>query len=696
MGAQAEEETAEVADLDRWVVVKELDGELSVVTYEGPELLALATDGFSAAGSGEIVSIERDSRVERYADAFRSLQWHLDELPFETLHPTLDGSGVTVAVVDTAIALGHEDLPAFRPGWDAIENQPLNPAQWVVADADHGTHVAGLLAAIPDNGVGGVGAAPGVELIPVRVLKSNGGFVSDVVEGVLWAITHDADIINLSLGTGLESAALEAAVDAAEEAGIVVVAAAGNNGEAGDPIRYPAAYDTVLAVGAIDADLAHWSRSSRAPYLDVVAPGVDMLSLGGDGVSEYRYMTGTSMATPQVSGLLALLLQADPDATPGQLREIIRSTARDLGPVGHDPEYGHGVIDPLAALAALDIQPPPPPPEAPSRLRAVESPIQTVLTWSPLEDEVVEVQIERDGEIVATLPPSSTEWIDTAPVSGSIQVYTVIAVGPGGLSWSSVSVVVPEAQLRAWVVTDRGRVLPFGSAVPSASADNGAETIAGTPSQSGQGHWLVDGAGRVTALGDAVHHGDLAALDLNEPIVGMAVTPTGGGYWLVAADGGIFAFGDALYLGSMGAVALNQPIVDLAVTPSGRGYLLAAADGGIFAFGDAVFRGSTGAITLNEPMVSLAVSPDGYWMVARDGGVFTFGVEYLGSIPGLVLDHSTLAAGRRIRAINGGTGYLVLTSDGTIFGFGTAEVLAQSAPALAPGERAVDLLMLQL
>jgi hypothetical protein len=113
---------------------------------------------------------------------------------------------------------------------------------------------------------------------------------------------------------------------------------------------------------------------------------------------------------------------------------------------------------------------------------------------------------------------------------------------------------------------------------------------------------------------------------LNQPIVGMAATPTGHGYWLVASDGGVFAFGDAVFAGSMGGHPLNQPIVGMAATPTGDGYWMTASDGGIFAFGDAPFEGSLGGTQLQQPVVGMAASDGrGYWLAAADGGVFSFG-----------------------------------------------------------------------
>ncbi|MGI8686647.1 MAG: SBBP repeat-containing protein, partial [Acidimicrobiales bacterium] len=131
----------------------------------------------------------------------------------------------------------------------------------------------------------------------------------------------------------------------------------------------------------------------------------------------------------------------------------------------------------------------------------------------------------------------------------------------------------------------------------------------------GSGYWTVAADGGVFAFGDVEFHGSTGAIRLNQPVVGMAATPTGKGYWLVASDGGVFAFGDARFLGSTGAIRLNQPVVGMAATPTGKGYWLVASDGGVFAFGDARFAGSTGGIRLNRPVVAMAAGPEGkgYW-----------------------------------------------------------------------------------
>ena len=205
---------------------------------------------------------------------------------------------------------------------------------------------------------------------------------------------------------------------------------------------------------------------------------------------------------------------------------------------------------------------------------------------------------------------------------------------------------------------------------PAVRGPSDGQVVGGSPHPD-EGGWYVTDTGRVEAYGSAAHHGDMADVALNEPIVAMEATPSGGGYWLVAADGGIFAFGDAGFWGSAGHLVLNRPIVDLAALPSGKGYYLVADDGGVFAFGDARFMGSMGAVNLNQPIVGMGVTPTGggYHLVARDGGVFAFGdAPFLGSTghrppPASVVD---------LVPQPGDAGYWLVTEAGESLAFGSA------------------------
>jgi hypothetical protein len=182
--------------------------------------------------------------------------------------------------------------------------------------------------------------------------------------------------------------------------------------------------------------------------------------------------------------------------------------------------------------------------------------------------------------------------------------------------------------------------------------------------------WAIDPEGRMYTTGTASHRGDLGALVLNEPVLGMTPTADGNGYWMVASDGGVFAF-DVPFFGSMGGTPLNQRITGMAVTPTGLGYHLVASDGGLFSFGDAAFHGSLGGTSLNRPIKGMAVTPtgDGYWMVADDGGVFSFGdAGFHGSLGGTALDAPVIG----LIGTDTGDGYWLIDSAGRSFPFGDA------------------------
>jgi hypothetical protein len=186
----------------------------------------------------------------------------------------------------------------------------------------------------------------------------------------------------------------------------------------------------------------------------------------------------------------------------------------------------------------------------------------------------------------------------------------------------------------------------------------------------GDGYWLVNAAGAVSARGTAQLYGSMAGLPLNAPISHIVATSDGKGYWLVATDGGTFSFGDAQFFGSMGASHLNAPVVDMAPTADDRGYWLVASDGGIFSFGDAVFHGSMGAMDLNRPVVGIAddTATGGYWEVASDGGIFAFDAPFYGSTGALQLNQPITS----MAPAAGGAGYWFVASDGGVFNFGSA------------------------
>jgi serine protease len=295
-------------------------------------------------------------------DPYYHYQWHFNAINLEAAWDYSTGDGATVAVIDTGLGRGGIDTPAHISslGYDWVGDD-TDPAD----ENGHGTHVAGTIAQATNNGAGVAGIAYDATILPLRVLNSSGsGSTSDVISAILYAAEHGADVINMSLGSSTASSAERDACNTAVAAGLVIFAAAGNGG--GGAIDYPGAYDSVVAVGATDY------LDNRAPYsdvgsaLDLVAPGGDTrVDLNGDGYNDgvlqetfsgstwaYYFYQGTSMATPHASGVAALLVAAG--ATGAEARELMETTAVDLGAAGVDTTYGHGLIDAGAALEALD------------------------------------------------------------------------------------------------------------------------------------------------------------------------------------------------------------------------------------------------------------------------------------------------------------------------------------------------------
>ncbi|XKE51404.1 S8 family peptidase [Sutcliffiella horikoshii] len=253
------------------------------------------------------------------------------------------GSGVKVAVLDTGIDASHEDLNVVG-GASFVSEEPD-----ALTDGNgHGTHVAGTIAAV-NNNTGVLGVAYDVDLYAVKVLSGAGsGTLAGIAQGIEWAIDNDMDVINMSLGGSTGSSTLKQASDNAYNSGIVVVAAAGNSGSFFgliNTIGYPARYDSVIAVGAVDSNNNRASFSSVGSQLEVMAPGVSINStLPGN---QYGELNGTSMASPHVAGAAALLLAQNPNLTNVEVRERLRSTATNLGSTFN---YGYGVINLEAAL----------------------------------------------------------------------------------------------------------------------------------------------------------------------------------------------------------------------------------------------------------------------------------------------------------------------------------------------------------
>jgi len=279
-------------------------------------------------------------------DPSLSQQWSIPKMKVDAAWDTTKGdASVIIAVIDTGVDVDHPDLMSnLVSGYNTI-----NDTTDADDDNNHGTHVAGIAAGIVDNNVGISGIAGKSKIMPIKAMGSNGtGQMSDVIEGIYWAADHGAKVINMSLGFAAPSApqSLQDAVDYAYNKGVVVIAAAGND-NVGTP-RYPAALNHVIAVAATDSSDKKASFSNYGSHIDVAAPGVNIYSTIRDG--QYGMMNGTSMATPNVSGVVALILANNPNLTPAQVESLLASTATDLGALKKDSIFGYGLVNAFAAL----------------------------------------------------------------------------------------------------------------------------------------------------------------------------------------------------------------------------------------------------------------------------------------------------------------------------------------------------------
>lgn len=284
--------------------------------------------------------------------------WGLQAIRAEAAWDVTSGDPrIIVAVIDTGIDMTHPDLAANIDARGA--RNFVEPGQPPDDDFGHGTHVAGIVAAVGDNAQGACGVAYRARILPIRVLGVDGtGTTWNTVTAIDYALEQQASVINLSLGSPDYSALEAEAVSRARAAGALVVAAAGNEAGDGNYLEYPASYEGVVSVAAVGPDLKRALFSNYNSWVTLAAPGVDIFSTIPERFSPgipYGYLSGTSMAAPMVAGAAALLFSQYPRWTPAQVQERLRRTVRDIAtpsdPVpGFDVFHGAGLIDVGRAL----------------------------------------------------------------------------------------------------------------------------------------------------------------------------------------------------------------------------------------------------------------------------------------------------------------------------------------------------------
>jgi len=380
------------------------------VRYERATPVETAVERLSAAAGVEYAEANRyrETCVIPNDPSFPN-QWGLTKINCPAAWDRTTGSvNVVVAVIDTGIDLDHPELAGLLvQGWDMVDlgPNPTPPPGWRFEgdfqgrdndpqdEVGHGTHVAGTIACASNNATGVAGVTWSCRLMPVKVLtrlvnianpnRVNGvGSSADIAAGIRYAVDHGARVLNLSLGGTVDTQVERDAIAYAISQGAVVVAAMGNAFQSGNPTSFPAAYPDVVAVGAINQADQRANFSQTGPHIDVVAPGVGVLSTVWD--NGYATMQGTSMASPHVAGVAALIMSCNSNLTGPQVADIIRQTARPLRDNPADPvpndSYGFGCVD---AKAAIDRACPQPPRTVPLKICPTISPTYIICCIPP-------------------------------------------------------------------------------------------------------------------------------------------------------------------------------------------------------------------------------------------------------------------------------------------------------------------------
>ncbi|MGN7851938.1 Ig-like domain-containing protein [Exiguobacterium sp. 22311] len=331
---------------DAEVVIKKKENRNALLVVDVPADQSVASFKDELKKEAGVVRVEQDHLVYKTQtpnDPDFSTQFHHRNIETEKAWTrTMGARSVIVAVIDDGIDQNHRDLRGnIVDGYDIVNNSP-----YTITNGDHGTHVAGIISGVSNNGLGGTGVAPTTTVMPLDVFTGDSAYSSDVIKAIYRATDRGASIINMSLGSYYYNSLYQSAINYAHDKGVVVIAAAGN--DATSRKHYPSSYNHVVSVASTTSwdDASYFSNYGED--IDIAAPGSSIYStLPYD---DYGYMSGTSMASPVVAGVAALIKADDFSMTNDQIVSRLEETADDLGTNGWDYEFGHGRVNAANAL----------------------------------------------------------------------------------------------------------------------------------------------------------------------------------------------------------------------------------------------------------------------------------------------------------------------------------------------------------
>lgn len=320
--------------------------------------------GAAAAALGLASASVLASSAPARADEIRDHEWPLSFLNLAAADRMANGSGVTVALLDSGVMGQRVDLTGQVTTGPDYAGGIEQPGQ--VGWGEHGTCMASIIAGHGRGGGNGMlGAAPGAHVLSVRVIRDDdapdiGGATTSqtpISDGIKYAVDHGARVISMSLGGSDAGGASDSTPEAdairyALDHGVVVVVAAGNSADKGNAIQFPGAERGVITVAAVDSSGRHAAFSTTGWDVAVAAPGVNLPCDAADSDDEYMLGDGTSQATAYVAGIAALIVSENRHLSPAQVRDVLEQTARDKPAGGRDDQYGFGIVDPVAALKA--------------------------------------------------------------------------------------------------------------------------------------------------------------------------------------------------------------------------------------------------------------------------------------------------------------------------------------------------------